>query len=982
MTISDSGCLASVKRLLVQEPWENPVRASEVICSLLDASLMWCCGDKTCDHPVANAEDKVEVAGLFFNFVRYFATALTRKRLGGVRGAPTTADTSVVSVSAFTDATVGAPQPHSAAAYQSKLRSSVVFPPIHELWRQPSLVAAIERLAEVVWSIQMLLHAGDGHVCVAQVGRCPLCYAASIEHVSGTDAMWSLLEFYAVYRVAEVSSDRGIRKSSSLTDDPSTDASHELILVLDVDTRRLLWTHAMAVCRNAVWNGAVQTLRLSVEQWVYSGTHPTLFATVHQQGSPTAVQVDGDVISLFAFILIQCCLLIQDEVVFEMDVRTAAMQATPAGKRQYKSHRHGALEEACHEKEDGDVASQASSSLSLEGRGDAGLYDSLVALREMSHAAGVMAAFVALTMTAPHYATGGVTLLHWVCAKGYEFCVRLLLTAWVAVYRDARLPPSVTSPVACEEKRVRVDFGPAQVLEVPTDTAAAPKTTAKAIRCTALQVDDEILSCAVRGGNVSVLRQLLLCGASRHQWKDKEPTDKEVVALLLDPGSVLDGVVGTLHERVRDALCATAAADALAIAAWRLWSEKVQKLAVDKAGEAPYRRSHDGVMRTTLAALEFDPHNPLARTTLRDLLARKVTDILAAKLPTGEAALHQRRYCQTARRMCEQLLTTHTGREGEMESLLRFRALPSADSSSLMKTTTAHMASDNTFLFLPFAESAGVSGGGGGGSSATIAIDKQRRPVFALVNLTDSAVSPTSKTTAMMHPLWVRLPHGVDVHRSLELAGGLYGVVESAMPLIAPVERGDLVVFTLRQKCYRFDVTRIVRPQDGVVVEVPCVLQGTRDEVKTSVLRCALVPPPVYELDDDRVVADPLQWLERASTPTSDAVEQILNSRQHLQRWLHIAHRGRRTLWFNEVPLAPSEASVWRLGKAYNEAEARPIFATASFPLVGRAEAEVVDDPFGLTSETIFVLRPAGTRVVEGDVAFRVAGVFPRWGWG
>ncbi|ESL07170.1 hypothetical protein TRSC58_05147 [Trypanosoma rangeli SC58] len=980
MTINDGGYLESVKCLLVQEPWENPVRASDVICSLLDDSLMWSCGDETRDHPVANAEDKVEVAGLFFDFVSYFATALTRRRLGGFRGAPATADTSVVSVSAFTDATVGAPEPRSAAAYQSKLRSSVVFPPIHVLWRQPSLVAAIERLAEAVWSIQTLLHVGDGHVRAAQVGRCPLCYAASIEHVSGTDAMWSLLEFYAVYRVAEVSSDRGIRKPSNLTDATSTNASHEVVLVLDADTRRLLWTHAMAVCRNAAWNGAVQTLRLSVEQWVYSGTHPTLFATVHPRGSPAVVQVGGDVISLSAFVLIQCCLLIQDEVVFEMDARTAATQATPVSKRQQNRHRHGALEEACCEKEDDDVVSQASSSLTLRGRGDAGLYDSLVALREMSHAAGVTAAFVALTMTAPHYATGGVTLLHWVCAKGYEFCVRLLLTVWVAVYRDARLPPGVANPVTCEEKRVCVEFRQAQALAVPTDTAAAPKTTAKAIRCTALQVDDGILSCAVRGGNVSVIRQLLLCGASQHQWEDREPTDEEVLALLHDPGSVLDRVVGTLHERVRNALCATAAANTLANAAWRLWSEKVRKLAAGKAGEAPYRRSHDSVMRIALAALEFDPHNPLARTTLRDLLARKVTDTLAAKLPTGEAALHQKRYCQTARRMCEQLLTTHTGRKGEMESPLRFRALPSAVLSSLTKARTAPMASDNTFSFESFAESGGVSGGGG--SSATIAVDEQQRPVCALVNLTDPAASPTSKTTAMMHPLWVLLPHGVDIQRSLELAGGLYGVVASAMPLIAPVERGDLVIFTLHQKFYRFDVTRIVRPQDGVVVEVPCVLQGARDEVKTSVLRCALVPPPVYELDDDRVVADPLQWLERASTPTSDAVEQILNSRQHLQRWLHIAHRGRRTSWFDEVPLATNEASVWRFGKVYDGAEMRSIFATAAFPLAGGAEAEEVDDPFGLTSETIFVLRPSGTRVVEGDVAFRVAGVFPRWGWG
>ncbi|RNF17083.1 uncharacterized protein Tco025E_05069 [Trypanosoma conorhini] len=980
MAVSDGGCLASVKRLLLQEPWENPGRASDVICRLLDDSLMGCRGDAARDRPVADAEQKVKVACLFFDFVGYFATAVTSRRCGGAHGAPATDDSGG-------DLTVGAPpRPHGAAASQRGLRHSVPLPPIHELWRQPSLVAAIERLAEVVWNIQALLHLGDGHVEASRVGRCPLCYAASIEHVPGTDVMWCLLELHAVYRVAEEASsgyERG--RTSSLKQAASTNASDEMTLALDVDTRRLLWTHAMAVCRNAVWNGAVQTLRLSVEQWVYGGTHPTLFALARQKSGPAAVQVGGDVVSHSALVLIQCCLLIQDEVAFEVEVRDAAAQATPAGKRQWKGGIRRTLEEARRGNEDDAETASQTSSLTLRGRGDAGLHDSLLALRELSHAAGSAAAFVALTTTAPHYATGGATLLHWVSAKGYECCVRLLLTAWVEVYRDARLPPSVARHVACEEKRVCVDFAQAQTWEAPTDTtttkaAAAPKTTARAIRCTALQVDDDILPGAVQGGSVAVLRQLLLCGASRHHWEVGAPADEEVLALLLDPGNVLDGVVGTLHERVRDSLCATAAADALASAAWRLWSEKVRKVAADKAGEAAYRRSHDGVMRTALAALEFDPYNPLARTTLRDVLARKVTDVPAVRLPMGEAALEQRRYYQTARRMCEQLLSTRTEREREIQSLLRSVPLPAEATSPPANATTAPMTSDNTFWFLTSSQSGGVSGGGG--SPATIATDEQQRPVYALVNLTDPTASPASRTTAMMHPLWVRLPRGVDVQRSLERVGGLYGLVESAMPLIAPVERGDLVVFALRQNFCRFDVTRVVRPQDGAVVEVPCVLQGARDEVKKSILRCAVVPPPVYELDDDRVLGDPLQWLEPASTPTSDVVEQLLNNRRCLQRWLYVALRGRRTSWFHDLPLTPSEASVWRLGTTSNGVDTRLVFATAAFPLAGDAEAGEVDDPLGLTSEAIFVLRSPRTRVVEGDVAFRVAGVFPRWGWG
>ncbi|EKF30642.1 hypothetical protein MOQ_005540 [Trypanosoma cruzi marinkellei] len=937
-------------------------------------------------NPVVNAENNTEKTGLFFAFVKYFATELTFRYSGFVHGASTRNEGIAVHNSVVKETRVGTQKPHNAAAYLIQLQPSVSLPSIQELLRQPSLVAAIELLAEAVWNIQTLLHFGGSDVEVSHVGRCPLCYAASIDHVQGTHAMWSLLEFYATYRIArELSSECNGKKTANSNGIHSTNEIHDDAIVADVDTRRLLWTHAIAVCRNAIWNGAVQTLRLSVEQWLYAGTHPTLFAvTTPSQGSASAVQVGGDIFGLRAFLQIQCCLLVQEEVAFEMDTAYTTNKTTPVNKKQMGNMRRALEEAPCKDADDDGVFSELSS-LTLQHRGDTELHDSLLALYEMSHGTGITAAFVALTMTAPYDATGGLTLLHWVCARGYEFCVRLLLTAWVAVHRDARLPSNVACTETYEEKRVRIGFARTQGSDLLTDEKVVPRRIAKAIRCTALQFDEGILPCAIRGGNISILRQLFLCGVSRHQWDGGETKSEEMSALLRDPGFVLDKADGSLQERVRDALCATAAADALANAAWKLWKEKVRKLTAGEIGEASYRRSHDGVMRTALAALEFDPHNPLARTTLRDLLARKVIDARTVESLTGEAALQKKRYFQTARRMCEHLFTTDTELERELRSLLQSVPIVSGPSSSslsspsLTRTATVPVEFANTFLFRNNFEGGDVSGGGG--SSATIAIDENQRPVYALVNLTDPAASATSKTTAMMHPLWVRLPRGVDVQRSLEIAGGLYGVVESALPLVAPVERGDLVIFELRQEFFRFDVTRIVRPQDGVVVEVPCVLEGDGEEVKTAVLRCALVPPPVHELDDDRVKGDPLQWLETTSTQAGDAVEQILNSRQHLQRWLHIAHRCHRTLWFREVSVTPSAASVWHLCKVSNGVHARPAFAVAAFYFASGVGSEEADDPFGITSETIFLLRPQEKSAVKSNVTFRVAGVFPIWGW-
>ncbi|KEG05808.1 hypothetical protein DQ04_18251010 [Trypanosoma grayi] len=419
-------------------------------------------------------------------------------------------------------------------------------------------------------------------------------------------------------------------------------------------------------------------------------------------------------------------------------------------------------------------------------------------------------------------------------------------------------------------------------------------------------------------------------------------------------------------------------------------------------------------MRTALAALEFDPHNAVARATLRDVLARKAFDsgtADAAGAVTGEAAVQLRRYNKTVRRMCGQLLTARTEREREMESLLK--AIPSASASTPVSAQSAWQEGGNVSGGIPSAsastpvsaQSAWQEGGnvsGGGGAAATIATDEQQRPVYALVNLTDTGAAggrggeAAAASTAMMHPLWVRLPHGVDVDRTLELVGGLFGVVQGAVPLVAPVERGDLVVFELRRNFFRFDVTRVVRPRDGVVVEVPCVLQHGRRDVTTCVLRCASAPSPVYDCEEDRVPQDPLQWLDTTSAAaavTNDVVEQILGSRLYLQRWLHVAQLGSRPVWFRDVPVDPRGAAVWRLHEPNSNSgadERRVILAAAAFPFACGQAAEEADDPFGASSEAVFALQPQGANSavstvglggVNDGVLFRVVGVFPEWGW-
>lgn len=984
---------AAVKSLL-QVSWENWARASENLCHLLDESFLSCRDVDVHEmrpHVSTGMLTGMNPAGLFFVFIDYFASELTSRCVGGASVSVVADDVSTDTSSTAND--TGATNPHGLdmAAHQMQLKKQkerpLLFPPIHTLCRQPSLIEAIESLAESLWCTQAVLHSGDHDGDCPQLVRCPLCYAASIEHVVGTKALWSLLEFHAAYRIAlkppcgdseDMSSNRNVVLVR--------EGDYEAVLKLDDTTQCLLWTHAIAVCRNAVWNGAVQTARLCVGRWLYTGSHSVLFARRrHHEGGLGAVQVGSDIYSFRVFLLIQSCLLIEDEVALELDTANATRSLTNNNNNNRSSQKKrcdtgaesmtdGVYNYHGDDGNEDDVASQQSS-FTLRGRGDEELCASLLVLREMARMFAHDVVFVALTMTAPHHATGGVPLLHWVCERGYESCVRLLLTAWLAAYRDERIQPNAKYTQAVSEKVVCIDFkqetqGTEQFLEKKTMS----KANSKAIRCTALCVGNGVLSHAVRGGNASIVRQLLLFGASRHQWGgDGEPTNEDMPTLLRNLDILTNGVTGTLHECVRGALCATSAADALANAAWRLWREKVRMLTTENAKDSElthYRRLHDTVMRTTLAALEFDPHNIVARTTLRDVLVRKLLDGCTLLTATSETSMREKRYYMTARRMCEQLLTTHTEQEREIRSLLRTTPHVSVESTETAKAAA---------LLSSFSLLLGAGGvGGDDRSSATIVTDEKQKLMYALVNLTNSPEGATSaNASAAMtgHPLWVQLPRGVDVQRSLERAGGLYGVVESAMPLVAPVESGDLVMFVRRKGSFCFDVTRVVRLREGVVVEVPCVLQDGDGEVTRRVLRCAMVPSPVH----DRVASDPLQWMEATSTREGDAVEQILNSPQHLQRWLNIAHFGCRALWFHDVALTPY---VWRLCTSGDGAtRTRRVVAAAAFLFACDADAEAVDDPLGVTSEALFLLQSREATAEEGGATACVTGVLPPWGW-
>lgn len=71
-------------------------------------------------------------------------------------------------------------------------------------------------------------------------------------------------------------------------------------------------------------------------------------------------------------------------------------------------------------------------------------------------------------------------------------------------------------------------------------------------------------------------------------------------------------------------------------------------------------------------------------------------------------------------------------------------------------------------------------------------------PLYALVNLPVTLLEqPFADDVEDCSPssIWVRLPNAIDLQQSLLDHGGAYGIVASVMPLAAPVQQGDLIVF-------------------------------------------------------------------------------------------------------------------------------------------------------------------------------------------
>ena len=71
--------------------------------------------------------------------------------------------------------------------------------PMTELWREPSLLAALDVMARGVWHAQARLHGSTEPHKVGSSGRCPLCYAAALNNDLAAEAITQLSHYYVIY---------------------------------------------------------------------------------------------------------------------------------------------------------------------------------------------------------------------------------------------------------------------------------------------------------------------------------------------------------------------------------------------------------------------------------------------------------------------------------------------------------------------------------------------------------------------------------------------------------------------------------------------------------------------------------------------------------------------------------------------------------------------------------------------------------------
>ncbi|TPP42816.1 hypothetical protein CGC20_7905 [Leishmania donovani] len=501
-----------------------------------------------------------------------------------------------------------------------------------QLWRQPSLLAALDVLARGFAMAEGRVHALSSRSGMGTAARCPLCYAAALDNELAVEAFLHLRCYAAAYQGAEdVAEDAGAQHGRQRGETRNGFDRAEL------SSCEVGW---VAACRIALWNNCRASLmRLCC---------PPLFCTAtwwpHQEACERA----------------RCRRYALLEALWISWWRAETWLASGPSSPEITSTRAAISRDAAARWRSAllfmQVVLPAAEAAAREpGAEDCGLPIVTELMQQVLRPHQDEKCERIHTAGARNCGASG-TVFHWLSQQGDQLPgTPIERTSSNLALRMRGAKASVT--IAATEQLYRHQKQQQAVRWPPTDPG---RGLCSSVSVWGLHLMDTLgqnaLDVACRRQHLPCVRLLLQAGLSPNSLatlvSDKcvDSLPLPLLRLLYDP-SFLEGADGSrstphmgLAERLRQPTCPAAAASrTLAQLAFRLWTEKVQQLsmvpqAADGEGFAldqwlsAYTRcqaAQDRVLRSAMAALEFDAYEPMARLVVLSVLTRKLNDWLA-----------------------------------------------------------------------------------------------------------------------------------------------------------------------------------------------------------------------------------------------------------------------------------------------------------------------------------------------------------------
>ncbi|KAG5485554.1 hypothetical protein LSCM1_07642 [Leishmania martiniquensis] len=572
-----------------------------------------------------------------------------------------------------------------------------------QLWRQPSLLAALDVLARGFATTERRVHAPSSGEGMGIAARCPLCYATALDNELAVEALVHLRCYAAAYHDAEdAEGGTGARHGRQRG---AADGSDEA----ELNSCEVGW---IAACRIALWNSCRASLwRLCHPPFFCAATSCPPYRELREGAERTAQHPGWSRRAVLEALwvswwraevwLTPCPLSSETASPADAFFRDAAARWRSAllFMDVVLPTQEAAARDSCREGAGGGDATERCL------RNQRALLAHLVQLplvtertpQALSPCRDQKSERICPTGTRNRSTSG--TVLHWLSQHGDVPLLTLLCRSLdggsaatvagcapmrKAIAGGAAAPAHFVRLGAAHWRDEKTEDGRSHRAALAAHEAAANCAVASmsvtagqsvstgpgrslgsaASSVWGLHLVDSLgrnaLDLACRRQHLPCVRFLLQAGLSPDSLtvlvSDNcvESLPLPLLQLLYDP-SLLEGADSSrstprmgVAERLRQSTCPAAAASrTLAQLAFRLWTEKVRQLSIAPQAAndegfvldqwlAAYVRcqaAQDRVLRPAMAALEFDPYEPVARLVLLSVLMRKLSDWLDTTPP-------------------------------------------------------------------------------------------------------------------------------------------------------------------------------------------------------------------------------------------------------------------------------------------------------------------------------------------------------------